>query len=81
MDARKIILKGDEAWEMLSLATRVRVARGKQVVDFNDLGEDVRDELLKVVLGRTGNLRAPVLGIGTTCYVGYNEAMYEELTA
>lgn len=38
-----------------------------------------KEEILKVSLGRTGNLRAPTLLVGKNLYVGYNEEMYREL--
>jgi len=41
----------------------------------------VKDLLMHDVLGRSGNLRAPALQVGNCYYVGYNEAMYEELMA
>ena len=42
----------------------------------NDAPDD--DELLKVMLGRSGTLRAPTLRRGKTLLVGYNAAAYEE---
>lgn len=44
-------------------------------------GPAVRDLLMRDVLGRSGNLRAPALQVGNSYYVGYNETMYEELMA
>lgn len=38
-----------------------------------------KEDILKVSLGRTGNLRAPTLRVGEKLYVGYNEEMYKEL--
>jgi len=38
-----------------------------------------KEEILKVSLGRTGNLRAPTLRVGKEIYVGYNDVMYKEL--
>ena len=45
------------------------------VVDLkkDDLSEE---ELLKLVLGPTGNLRAPTLRVGKALVVGFNEEMY-----
>ena len=42
----------------------------------NDLTED---ELLKLVLGPTGNLRAPTLKVGNRIVVGFNQEMYESV--
>ena len=42
--------------------------------------EEVDDESLKkLMLGPTGNLRAPTLRKGKTLIVGFNEEMYEKL--
>ncbi len=80
VDARKSVLQDEAAWKLFAQAKLVRVAKGKKVLEYVRPGESVRDELLAAALGRTGNLRAPTLRQGTTCYVGYNEALYEELT-
>ena len=46
-----------------------------------DLNKDnvSNDELKKLILGPTGNLRAPTLRKGKTLVVGYNEETYEQL--
>lgn len=54
------------------------VGRGKKTVTYSPDAES-REEILKVSLGRTGNLRAPAVRVGNTMFVGYNEAMYQEL--
>ena len=55
-------------------------ARGKKVVEVDlrktDLGEE---EILKLVLGPTGNLRAPTLLVGKKMVVGFNEEMYSDI--
>ncbi len=38
-----------------------------------------REEILKLVLGPTGNLRAPTLLTGNVMVVGFNEEMYAGL--
>jgi len=55
------------------------VGRGKKTAVYTPDAES-KEEILKVSLGRTGNLRAPALRIGKKMYVGYNDPMYEELT-
>ncbi len=57
----------------------VHVGRGKKTVIYTPSTES-KEEILKVSLGRTGNLRAPAVRVGVTLYVGYNETMYGELT-
>jgi arsenate reductase-like glutaredoxin family protein len=52
------------------------------VVHF-DLKKDKPDEgeLLKAMLGPTGNLRAPTLRVGNTLLIGFNEDMYQAVFA
>ena len=55
-------------------------ARGKKVVEVDLKKTELsQDEILKLVLGPTGNLRAPTLLIGKQMVVGFNEGMYEEV--
>ena len=37
------------------------------------------EEILKLVLGPTGNLRAPTLLVGKKMVVGFNQEMYESV--
>ena len=37
-----------------------------------------QEEILKLVLGPTGNLRAPTLLVGKSMVVGFNQEMYED---
>ncbi len=64
---------------MIATAENVSVGRGKKVQDFAP-DDEQKDEILKVCLGRTGNLRAPTAKVGKRLYVGFNEEMYRELT-
>jgi arsenate reductase-like glutaredoxin family protein len=56
------------------------VAKGKKVVHF-DLKKDKPgdDELAKVLLGPTGNLRAPAIRKGKTLVVGFDEETYKQV--
>jgi hypothetical protein len=55
------------------------VGKGNKLLNLQMIPAE-KDHILQNVLGRSGNLRAPTLQVGTTYYVGYNEAMYQELT-
>lgn len=77
-DARKNVIKADGAWEIIAGAENLFVGRGKKVQSFTPDSEK-KDEILKVCLGRTGNLRAPSLRVGKSIYIGFNEEMYREL--
>lgn len=80
IDAKKQVLATEEVWERLSRAEKIFVAKGQKVQVYVP-DQTVKELLLQNVLGRTGNLRAPALQVGNIYYVGYNEKMYEELTA
>jgi hypothetical protein len=57
----------------------VVVAKGKKVLTF-DLKKDPPSpaDLAAVVLGPTGNLRAPAARTGKTWTIGFNEDAYTE---
>lgn len=38
-----------------------------------------KEEILKVSLGRTGNLRAPAVKTGRAMFIGFNDTIYSEL--
>lgn len=63
----------DEALELLRGAGELFVTKGARILHF-DLSEDrpSDDELLGLVLGRSGTLRAPTLSVGARLIVGYN---------
>ncbi len=79
VDARKNVIKADGAWDLFKQAETLHVGRGKKTVVFTPDPES-KEDILKVTLGRTGNLRAPALRVGKIWYVGYNDDMYRELT-
>src|SRR5215472_1951526 len=76
-DAKKATIKGDAALGVLKDVDDVYAAKGKQVVHF-DLRrtKPAKAELLSVLLGPTGNLRAPTLRKGRTLLVGFDETTY-----
>jgi len=58
----------------------LHVAKGRKSVhvDLRD-GRPPDDELLGLLLGRSGKLRAPTLRFGTTMIVGYNQGLFDTL--
>jgi arsenate reductase-like glutaredoxin family protein len=60
-------------------AARIIVMKGKKVTTF-DLKKDKPkvEDLLAVMLGTTGNLRAPTTVRGKTVLVGFNQGIYDE---
>lgn len=80
MDAKKNVFKLKDALALLKDVNEVYAAKGKKVVHYN-LKEDKpsESELAAVLLGPTGNLRAPTLRKGKTLIVGFDEEMYRQL--
>ncbi len=66
--------------ELAGQASELLVAKGNKIVHLN-LRRDKpsREELLKLLLGPTGNLRAPALRKGKQLVVGYADSMYKDV--
>jgi arsenate reductase-like glutaredoxin family protein len=79
VDARKVRIGEDDLAELFDGASKILVAKGKQTVVL-DLKRDPidDDELASLVLGRSGNLRAPAARSGKTWVVGYGDATWEQ---
>ena len=80
VDARKVRLEQKDALAMLTDIEEIYVAKGKRVSHV-DLRKDKpgNDALLSLLLGPTGNLRAPTLRVGRTLLVGFDEATYQKM--
>ena len=75
--ANKEKIDGDVAWGMLESATLIRTGKGKKLQEWNPKS-DKKAEILKDVIGPSGNLRAPTWKIGDEFLVGFNPELYEE---
>ncbi len=66
-----------DAIKLSGAASRVICAKGRSVVAF-DMNSDPpsQADLLKHMLGPTGNLRAPTIRVGKTVVVGFDEETY-----
>ena len=79
-DAKKATIKGDAALRVLDGVDQMYVAKGKNVVHVDlKSATPPRAELLGLLLGPTGNLRAPTLRKGRTMIVGFDEATYSSV--
>lgn len=80
VDAKKNRIGTEEALALARSAKRVLIARGKKYVDY-DMKKSAPgdDELVKGIMGPSGNLRAPTLRIGQTVVVGYHDEVYSEV--
>ena len=79
-DAKKMRMGPEEALALARRFDRVVAARGKKVVRF-DMKKDHPDDeaLLAVLLGPSGNLRAPAAVVGRTLVVGFNQDLYRDV--
>ncbi len=67
---------------MAKAASKVIVAKGKKLTTFDMKKEAPTDAaLLGVMLGPTGNLRAPAIRRGKTLLIGFNEEVYKATLA
>ena len=72
-------IEGDDALSILAGAERLYVAKGRKTVEVDlEDGRPEDEELLALMLGRTGKLRAPTLKAGKTVVVGFNAELLDE---
>ena len=75
--ATKDPLEGSNALSVLENVNRMYVAKGRKVIKM-DLSQDEagESELLELLLGRSGKLRAPTIKVGESLMVGYSQEMF-----
>ena len=80
VDARKTTLKANEALALVREVDEIYATKGQKIIHV-DLRKDKPDkaQLLALLLGPSGNLRAPTLRKGRTLVVGFNAETYEKL--
>ena len=80
IDARKERYGADDAIALLKGMSRLLVAKGKKVTRV-DLKKERPDDktLVALMLGPTGNLRAPTMKVGKTLLIGFNDELYQEV--
>lgn len=76
--AGKEPIEGEAALSVLKGADELYVAKGRKTVHI-DLGKNrpTDDELLALLLGRSGKLRAPTIRAGKKIIVGFNADLLE----
>ncbi|MDE0324912.1 MAG: ArsC family (seleno)protein [Candidatus Poribacteria bacterium] len=74
-DARKEAMDAAAVWDLMGSAKQIIVAKGRRIENFVPT-EDTRESILKVVIGRSGSLRAPTVQSGDVFLVGFNETLY-----
>ncbi len=69
----------EAALELAREADRLIAAKGKKVTTVDLLRDQPSDEMLAgLMLGPTGNMRAPTIRVGRTLLVGYNDAVFTD---
>lgn len=80
VDAGKAKLDKAHALKLARSAAHVIASKGKRVVIIDIAKDRPKDaDLLAIMLGPTGNLRAPTLRVGRTLLVGFNEDVYRDV--
>jgi arsenate reductase-like glutaredoxin family protein len=65
---------------MARAAHRLIAAKGKKVTTIDLQSAPPADDVLAgLMLGPTGNLRAPMMRVGQTILVGYNDQAFTEI--
>jgi len=80
VDAKKRTLTEHDAISLADQVSLIIASKGSKLVRF-DLRKDRPDAstLKSVMLGPTGNLRAPTFRVGNTLVVGFHEDSYREV--
>lgn len=69
-------LQESDSRSLLKSASRLIALKGKKVSEFS-VAKNVPKEAVEATLGPTGNMRAPMLKVGKTLIVGFNEEIYQ----
>lgn len=80
VDARRQRMDDGAAWALLHGAESITTAKGKRVEQWHPQTDD-KAEILRQVIGPSGNLRAPTLRQGNTFMVGFNPEVYGQWLA
>ncbi len=69
----------ETALEMARRAKRLIAAKGKKVTAVKVTSKSPSDDdLAALMLGPTGNMRAPTMRVGQTLLVGYNDQVFAD---
>ncbi len=79
MDAKKQAIDRAGAIVLAREAATVYATKGKKVLRLDMKTNPSDDEIAGLVVGPSGNLRAPALLLGKTLLVGFDEATYAKL--
>ncbi len=79
-NAKKEVIAGDEAVALAQKAKKIIASKGAKIISL-DLAKDKPDDetLRGLVVGPSGNLRAPTLKIGRDLIVGFSDGLYAQV--
>lgn len=77
--ASRDAIEGEDVLDLLDGVRDLYVAKGRKVLHFDlETARPADAELLELMLGRSGKLRAPTLRTGGKLVVGYNADLLGE---
>jgi len=80
VDATKQRFGREDALKLAKSADRIVAGKGKNVVVFDmKTAQPDDDTLAAVLLGPSGNLKAPTLRLGRTLLIGFSEPAYRHV--
>ena len=68
-----------DALALARASRRLVAAKGTRVTELDLTSKPSDDEILALMLGPTGNLRAPTMKVGDTLYVGFPKEGFDAL--
>ena len=80
VSSRKQPIGEAAAWALVRRASHLVASRGSSVRELDLEKSPPREEVLALVLGPTGNLRAPAFFLGSTLYVGFPREGFKGLS-
>jgi arsenate reductase-like glutaredoxin family protein len=82
VNAKKETIAGPAAIQLARTKKIIRATKGKKIVVLNLAKDRPSDEIIaELIVGPSGNLRAPTLQIGDELIVGFSNELYESVLA
>jgi arsenate reductase-like glutaredoxin family protein len=80
VDARKVRLSEGDALKLAGSMEQLYATKGTKLIHLDLHKDKPTDEtLLSLLIGPSGNLRAPTLRVGKTLLVGFSQQAYEKV--
>jgi len=79
VNARKTRIAYDDALALARRASEIVSTRGKSVKRIKNPSTASNEEIAALIIGPSGNLRAPAFFVGKRLVIGFQEDVYREL--